>query len=77
MFTISKEIDTRFLNPPYPALRTLSAMNTLEAGQVLKLTTSVHNAIQSIENLCRQTGLVLMQYMDWDGEFTFFIRKRY
>lgn len=75
MFTVNKELDTRFLNPAHPVLRTLRAMDSLESGQVLKLTTTEHNAIRSMENLCRQTGLVLMQYMDWDGEYTFFIRK--
>lgn len=75
MFTISKEVDTRELNPQQPLLRTLFAMNTLKLGQVLKLTTREHGAITRIENFCRQTGMTLMQYMDWDGEFTFFIRK--
>ena len=75
MFSISKELNTRFLNPPQPTLRTLRAMDALESGQVLKLTTTEHNSIRSIETLCQQTGLVLMQYMDWDGEFTFYIRK--
>lgn len=75
MLTIHKELDTRFLNPPQPVLRTLRAMHGLESGQILKLTTTEHNAIHSMESLCQQAGLVLMQYMDWDGEFTFFIRK--
>jgi TusA-related sulfurtransferase len=75
MFTISKELDTRDLNRPQPLLRILHAMEALNAGQVLKLTTHEDGAIARMENLCRQTGLTLMQYMDWDGEFTFFIRK--
>lgn len=75
MFTISKELDTRHLNPPQPNLRTLRAIQQLKSGQVLKLTTTDNNAILNMESLCRQTGLVLMQYMDWDGEWTFFIRK--
>ena len=75
MFTVSKELDTRFLNPPQPMLRTLRAMDGLEEGQVLKLTTTEHDAIEQMEILCRKTGLVLMQFMDWNGEFTFFIRK--
>jgi tRNA 2-thiouridine synthesizing protein A len=75
MFSISKELNTRFLNPAQPVLRTLRAMDSLESGQVLKLTTTEHDAIRNMETLCQQTGLVLMQYMDWDGEFTFYIRK--
>jgi len=77
MFTINKEVDTRFLNPPQPMLRTLRAMHGMERGQVLKLTTTEDNAIHNMELLCRETGLVLMQYMDWDGEFTFLIRKHH
>jgi len=75
MFTISKELDTRFLKTPEPVVRTLRAMKSLHTGQVLKLITLDHNAISSMEKLCRLTGLVLMQYMAWDGEYTFFIRK--
>jgi len=77
MFTISKELDTRFLNPPQPLLRTLRAIDNMEEGQVLKLTTTEHNAIEHMESMCRKTGLVLMQYMDWNGEYTFFIRKNH
>ncbi len=77
MFTVAKELDTRFLNPPQPALRALCAMQDMETGQVLKLTTTDTNndAVDNMESLCRHTGLVLMQYMDWDGELTFYIRK--
>lgn len=75
MFTISKELNTRDLNRPQPLLRILHAMKALQCGQVLQLTTRGDGATAHIENLCRQTGLILMQYMDWDGEFTFFIRK--
>jgi len=75
MFTISKELDTRFSKPQQLAVRALRAMKSLEAGQILKLTTREQNAISNMERLCRLTGLVLMQYMDWDGEYTFFIRK--
>jgi len=75
MFTISKELDTRFLRTPQPVVQTLRAMKTLKTGQVLKLITLEQNAISNMEKLCRLTGLVLMQYMDWDGEYTFFIRK--
>lgn len=77
MFTISKELDTRDLKPPQPVLRTLRAMHDLETGQVLKLTTTEANAVRNMESLCREAGLVLMQYMDWDGEYTFFIRKHH
>jgi len=75
MFTINKELDTRFLRTPQPVVQTLRAMKTLKTGQVLKLITLEQNAIRNMEQLCRLTGLVLMQYMDWDGEYTFFIRK--
>jgi tRNA 2-thiouridine synthesizing protein A len=75
MFTINKELDTRFLRTPQPVVQTLRAMKSLQTGQVLKLITRDRNAITSLENLCRLTGLALMQYMDWDGEYTFFIRK--
>jgi len=75
MFTVAKELDTRFLNPPQPVLRTLRAMQDMDVGQVLKLTTTENNAINNMESFCRHAGLVLMQYMDWDGELTFYIRK--
>lgn len=75
MFNISKEIDTRFMNPPQPMLRALRAMDNMQTGEVLKLTTTECNALWRLELLCQYTGMVMMQYMDWDGEFTFFIRK--
>lgn len=75
MFTISKELDTRFLNPAQPLLRTLRALQELKIGQILKLTTTDRNAIRNMETLCRQTGQKLMQYMDWGSEITFLIRK--
>jgi len=69
MFTISKEIDTRVLNPAQPVLR---ALQDLKIGQILKLTTTDCHAIRTMESVCRQTGQKLMH---WEGEFTFLIRK--
>jgi len=75
MLTISKEVDTRFLNPAQPILRTLRALQELKIGQILKLTTTDRNAVRNMETLCRQTGQTLMQYMEWGSEKTFLIRK--
>jgi len=75
MFTISKQLDVSHLNPAQSLLRTLYAVESLETGQVLQLISREQDAVAGIDRLCRQTGLILMQYTDWDGEFTFLVRK--
>lgn len=72
MNIINKQIDIRLLNSSQSMLNDI---NALESDQVLQYTTTNALSVRRIELLCKKTGHILMQYMDWDGEYTFFIRK--
>lgn len=75
MTIINKQLDTHHTSASVTLLRTLSALESLQAGQILLLTSRQHDTFDGIQRLCRQTGHILMQYMVWDGEYSFLIRK--
>lgn len=75
MFNIALELDARHLQAPQPMLRTLRAMEALDKGQVLQITTTEPKSVDNIESLCRTNGHTLMEIMDWGDEITLILRK--
>ena len=71
----NQELDARGLNCPLPILRAKKAINTLGAGQVLKVIATDPGAVKDFEAFCRQTGNTLLSSDTAGSEFTFLIRK--
>lgn len=74
MGMIDKKLDVRNLQSPQPMLHALRAMDKLNAGQILMVTTTESASVNNIQAMCDQTGHNLMQIIDWDNEYTFMIR---
>jgi len=72
---ITRELDLRGLTKPVPVLKTQHAINNLNNGEVLLITTTDRNTLQDMDTWCEQTGNTLLQSSEEDGEFTFIIRK--
>jgi tRNA 2-thiouridine synthesizing protein A len=75
MTIINKQLDTQHTPASVTLLRTLGALASLQAGQILLLTSRQYDTCAGIQAMCRQTGHILMQHMVWDGEYSFLIRK--
>ncbi len=75
MSAFDQELDARGLNCPLPILRAKKSINSLGAGQVLKIIATDPGSVKDFEAFCKQTGNELMSSQEGAGEFTFFIRK--
>ena len=75
MAYIDMELDIQGMVSPHPMLETLRAMDGLNSGQVLKVTTTESRAVNNMQVLCFQLGHKLIEIVDWDGEYTFLLQK--
>lgn len=73
---IHKEVDATNLNCPLPILRCKKALNEIAGNEVLKITATDPGATRDFEAFCKQTGHALINLLEENGTFTFFIRKR-
>ena len=72
---VTATLDTSGLLCPLPVYRAAQALNDLEAGGVLELTSTDPGAIADIPALARQRGDVLVGSEDRGGRHVFWIRK--
>ncbi len=72
----SKETDARGLNCPLPILRTKKALSGMQSGHVLKILATDPGSVKDFRAFAKQTGNELLSYLEKDGTFTFFMRKR-
>ncbi|HEX9115063.1 MAG TPA: sulfurtransferase TusA family protein [Anaerolineae bacterium] len=70
-----KELDCRGLVCPLPILHTRKAIETLQVGQVLKMTSTDLAAVVDVQAWARRTGHALLGYEDDSNTFTFYIKK--
>ena len=68
-------LDARGLNCPLPILRTNKALTGLETGETLRLVATDPGSVKDIDSFCSQTGNVLVEHSNTNGEFTFVIQK--
>ena len=72
---INATLDARGLNCPLPILRTKKALAQMEAGENLEVISTDPGSIKDVDSFCNQTGNVLVENINSDGEFKFVIRK--
>ncbi len=75
MFKINKELDTSDMHSPIPMLRAMRALSRLDQGDILLVTSTEPRSVENLPLLCRQTGNELLEQSEWNGEYTFLIRK--
>lgn len=75
MANFDSELDASGLNCPLPILRAKKTLNSLEAGNVLKIIATDPGSVKDFEAFCKQTGNELMESGEEGGKFVFFIKK--
>ncbi len=71
----NQTLDARGLNCPLPILRTKKTLNTMQAGDTLKVVSTDPGSVKDMVAFCQQTGNVLLGSQQAGGDFEFFIRK--
>jgi len=70
-----KVLDAKGLACPMPIVRTKKVMNEMESGQVLEVQTTDQGSKSDISAWANSTGNELMEHIEKDGVFTFWIKK--
>jgi tRNA 2-thiouridine synthesizing protein A len=70
------ELDCRGMNCPLPILKTKKAIDTLESGQILKMTATDPGSIPDVAAFSNRTGHAIVDQSEGGGEYSFLIRKR-
>ena len=71
-----KELDARGLACPLPIIKTKKMLNTMTAGQVLKVVSTDAGSVKDMEAFAAQTGDALLGSQTEGMDFVFFLRKR-
>ena len=71
-----REVDARGLNCPLPVLRTKKALNDMASGQNLRVVATDPGSVRDFLAFAKQTGNVLLEHGEQDGEFWFVLKRR-
>ena len=75
MSDFDKELDTSGLNCPLPIIKAKKEMNTMDAGQTLKIISTDPGAVKNFESFANQTGNELLSTEEKDNKFYFLLKK--
>lgn len=68
-------LDARGLNCPLPILRAKQSLNNMQDGQILRILATDPGAMDDFQAFARQTGYLLLEAVEVDGEFRFLMQK--
>ena len=75
MLDFDKELDTSGLNCPLPIIKAKKEINTMDAGQILKIISTDPGAVKDFESFANQTGNELLDTEEKDNKFYFLLKK--
>ena len=75
MSDFDKELDTSGLNCPLPIIKAKKEINTMDAGQILKIISTDPGAVKDFESFANQTGNELLNTEEIDNKFYFLLKK--
>jgi len=75
MTEFDHELDARGLNCPLPILRAKKLLNTMTAGEIVRILATDPGSVKDFEAFAVQTGNELLSTSEIDGEFHFTLRK--
>jgi len=76
MLQHDREVDARGLNCPLPILRTKKALNDMASGQSLRVVATDPGSVRDFLAFAKQTGNVLVEHGEENGEFWFLLKRR-
>jgi len=72
---VTKELDTSGLNCPMPILRAKKALKELQAGDILRVTSTDPGSVKDFESFAKQTGNELLESTTEGESFIYRLRK--
>ena len=74
---VQKDLDARGLNCPLPILKAKKALAELASGDVLRIVATDTGSVRDFQAFAKQTGNALLAHTNINGEFTFWLRRKY
>ena len=71
-----KDLDARGLNCPLPILKAKKALADMASGDVLRIIATDPGSVRDFQACARQTGNELLEHLQHEKEFTFFMRRK-
>lgn len=68
-------LNARGLNCPLPILRTKKQISAMRDGEILQIIATDPGSVKDLQAFCKQTGNILLESREENGEFIFQIRK--
>ena len=75
MSDFDQDLDVRGLNCPLPIIKARKALNTMDTGQIIRVTATDPGSVKDFEAFAKQTGNELLESTAGNGEFTFRLKK--
>ncbi len=71
-----KELNARGLSCPLPIVKTKKALSDMATDQVLKVVSTDSGSVKDMAAFAEQTGNTLLETVEQNGEFTFYMKKK-
>jgi len=75
MSDFTKDLDTSGLNCPMPILRAKKALKELQAGDILRITSTDPGSVKDFESFAKQTGNELLESTTEGESFIYRLKK--
>ena len=72
---VDQLLDAKGLTCPLPLLKAKQAINKMASGEVLEVQCTDAGSVRDFQVFCEQSGHVLLQQTEADGEFAHWVRK--
>ena len=76
MNEFDSELNCEGLNCPLPILKTKKAMDSLNSGEMLKMSATDPGSVSDMDSWTKRTGNDLVSHSEDGGIHTFIIRKK-
>ena len=75
MTDIAERLDARGMNCPLPILKTRKAINQMNIGEILEVTSTDPGSVRDMASFCEQTGNRLVSSNEANNSYVFLIEK--
>ena len=75
MTEVAEKLDARGMNCPLPILKTRKAINRMNTGEILEVTSTDPGSVKDMASFCEQTGNRLVASNETDNSYVFLIEK--
>ena len=75
MTEVAEKLDARGMNCPLPILKTRKAINQMNTGEILEVTSTDPGSVKDMAAFCEQTGNRLVSSNEANNSYVFLIEK--